>query len=237
MKIIIFSDVHGNQYAFRQFIEEIHKIEYDKIIFCGDIYGYYYGQSEIIEIMKRMKNLYAVRGNHDQIAIDIFEGKKSKEEYVKKYGHSYDKLKREDISFVKSLPDRNNILIDEKKCVIIHGTLDDVLCGRLYPKDTIKRQELYEKYDIIFCGHTHFQMVRKYKNFEIVNAGSLGQQRDGKGFCYVFIDSEKKIVEYRTIKWKLSLLEKEIKIKDPDNKKMIEILHRGEHEKNISDCN
>jgi len=57
MKICIFSDIHGNQYALKAFMREISNYDIDQFIFCGDIFGYYYGlklrSNQIIHI-----NLY-----------------------------------------------------------------------------------------------------------------------------------------------------------------------------------
>ena len=41
MIIIAFSDVHGNSDALEVFLNEIKHEKYDKIVFCGDIFGYY----------------------------------------------------------------------------------------------------------------------------------------------------------------------------------------------------
>lgn len=227
MKIIAFSDIHGNQYAFASFIEQIKTLEKDVIFFCGDIHGYYYGQKEVVEQMLQMKNLYAVKGNHDKIAIDVADGVKRAEQFFDQYGHSYARLDKEAVSYVKSLPEVVEFEMEGKKIAILHGTLDDVLEGRLYPKDKVKVEALYKKYDYIFCGHTHFQMVKKCGNASIINAGSAGQQRDGKGFCFAYVDTVTEKVEYKRLYYNRKLLEAEVRKYDPENKKMIEILYRG----------
>lgn len=228
MKIIAFSDIHGNQYAFEAFLNVLKEISYDVVFFCGDIHGYYYGQTAIVKVLKQMKNLYAVKGNHDEFAIRVFEGIDRAEEYIPRYGHSYAMLEKENIDYVKSLPDIMEGDWDGKRIAILHGCLDDVLEGRLYPQDELRAAERYQKYDYVFCGHTHFQMIRKAGKTTIINAGSLGQQRDGKGFVYVMADTETGEIEYRTIAYDMTALEQEIREHDPDNEKMIQILHRGE---------
>ncbi len=228
MKIIAFSDIHGNQYAFHEFVKQIKTIAYDYLFFCGDIHGYYYGQSSIVRRMGQLEHLYAVKGNHDQMAIDIADGRQAAEQYFEKYGHSYEMLTYDNIQFVRNLPELIELDVDGKKCVILHGTLDDRLNGRMYPKDQVKKGELYQAYDYVFCGHTHFQMIKKCGRATIINAGSLGQQRDGKGFCFVYVDTQSWQVEYRQIRYDMSKLETEVRKYDPDNEKMITILHRGE---------
>ncbi|MBP3544350.1 MAG: metallophosphoesterase family protein [Lachnospiraceae bacterium] len=228
MKIVAFSDIHGNQYAFQAFLNALKEMTYDAVFFCGDIHGYYYGQTAIVKAMKQMENLYAVKGNHDEFAIRVLEEIDRAEMYIPRYGNSYAMLEKENVDYVKALPDIIEGVWGGKRIAILHGCLDDVLEGRLYPQDELRETELYQKYDYVFCGHTHFQMVRKAGKTTIINAGSLGQQRDGKGFCYVVADTETGEIEYRTIKYDMTALEQEIRKHDPDNEKMIQILHRGE---------
>ena len=71
MRLLIFSDIHGNQYAWQAFLCKLEDIEYDSVIFLGDIFGYYYGQKEIIEDLLVMKDLIWLRGNHDQLFLEL----------------------------------------------------------------------------------------------------------------------------------------------------------------------
>ena len=51
MRLIIFSDLHGNSYALDAFLSQIKEEPYDYLVFCGDIFGYYYDQHEIMMII------------------------------------------------------------------------------------------------------------------------------------------------------------------------------------------
>lgn len=228
MKVIAFSDIHGNQYALRQFLRDIKEVEYDCLFFCGDMHGYYYGQHEIAEAFRKMDNLYAVKGNHDKIAIDIAYGNDNAEKYFAQYGHSYAMLDETAIEYVSELPEVLEIELGIKKIAIIHGTFENVLNGRMYPKDPLVCKEEYRKYDYVFCGHTHFRDIRRTGNTTIINPGSLGQQRDGRGFGYAYVDTDDGDVRFFNISYDMSELEKDIKSYDPDNNKLIDILHRGE---------
>ena len=42
VKLLVFSDIHGNTLALESFLKELPSFLYDKIIFLGDIFGYYY---------------------------------------------------------------------------------------------------------------------------------------------------------------------------------------------------
>lgn len=49
MKIAICSDIHGNQYALNNFFKDIETQKIDKVLFLGDVFGYYYGQKECLQ--------------------------------------------------------------------------------------------------------------------------------------------------------------------------------------------
>ena len=43
---------------------------------------------------------------------------------------------------------------------------------------------------MVILGHTHHKMVRKIGNTLVINPGSIGQQRDGKGCTALLFNSE-----------------------------------------------
>ena len=106
--------------------------------------------------------------------------------------------------------------------------MQDPLNGRIYPRDEVADTEACQSFDIVLCGHTHFRMQRQVGRCWLINAGSAGQQRDGKGCCYVVVDTVRKTAAYRELRFDLAPLEDEIKQYDPQNEKMIAILHRTE---------
>lgn len=242
MKLIVFSDIHGNQYAFDAFLKEIARIDYDKIIFCGDIFGYYYGQQEIIDGLEKMENLIWIQGNHDSYAVAAYYGRKNVQELVEKYGHSYERmfsyLDQGYLKKIERLPFMYELEADKKKIGIFHGTPDNITEGRLYPKDSIVNEHPYQAYDYVILGHTHFKMIRKCGNTTVLNPGSLGQQRDGKGFGYMILDTCQDKVEFRNIDYSKKELYREIERYDSEMGKLKEILERKcVHEKNIGDGN
>ena len=116
MKLIIFSDVHGNRYAFDAFIEDLPSYGREcEIIFLGDFFGYYYGTNEIIDYCRR-NELSCVLGNHDQYFLDVLDGRICIEELVNKYGKSYElaleSVSNENIEFLRQL--------DKSKIITIH---------------------------------------------------------------------------------------------------------------------
>lgn len=232
MKLLIFSDVHGNRYAFDEFLKEIREIEYDYMVFCGDIFGYYYDQKYIFDALCQIPHLIWLKGNHDQYFLQAYEGDLDEKELIERYGHSYhhvrQKYSEEMYIKISQLPDQVELMLEGHKIGIFHGTPEHALMGRLYPQDLIEHQELYQIYDIIILGHTHFFM-RRYiaeSNTLIINPGSLGQPRDGAGSSYLVLNIESGQVENHTIFYDNTELYSKIDLYDADLKKLKEVLER-----------
>ena len=102
-----------------------------------------------------------------------------------KYGPCYQHPKPNVISYIQHLPLYKELSISSHKILIVHGSPDDPLEGRLYPDTALPD---HCPYSMVLCGHTHYRMVRFHNGTWFINPGSLGQPRDGHGFSYCIID-------------------------------------------------
>ena len=77
---------------------------------------------------------------------------------------------------------------------------------------------------------THHKLIKKTKNGTIlVNPGSIGQQRDGKGCSYVIFDSKTRQIVFYEVNFEIKALVAEVKAHQEDScleKKLIEVLYR-----------
>jgi len=230
MKIIVFSDIHGNSYALDEFLLQINKISYDHIIFCGDIFGYYYNQKEVIEKLNKIHDLIWLKGNHDDFFLRAYQNPDIEKDYIEKYGHSYEKIQEKFSADVYTLINNkpSHYILHDNSCEIafFHGTPNNVIDGRLYPNNEILCASDYTKYDIVVLGHTHFRMMRNVGNTLVMNPGSLGQPRDGKGYSYAVLDTETKNVEFKNITFDESLLYRQIDMYDKELTKLKDVLER-----------
>ena len=94
MRLVVFSDLHGNSDALDAFLKKIEQESYSHLVFCGDIFGYYYNQHEIIAKLDQLENLIWLKGNHDAYFLQLFRGEKREADFIEKYGHSYAALNR-----------------------------------------------------------------------------------------------------------------------------------------------
>lgn len=229
MKIAFFSDIHGNIYSFNSFLEDICNININKVIFCGDIFGYYYYCNDIINKI-RENNFFSILGNHDKMFLDIIDKKIDEVSLINKYGNSYrnivNKISISNIQYLRTLNTHFIFKCSNKKIAVFHGSPYNELDGRIYPDTKITNTELYEKYDYVILGHTHHKMVKKTNNTIILNPGSLGQQRDGKGTSYLILDLEKNNFEFRIVRYNVNDLIKDIDLFDYGNNSLKEVLLR-----------
>ena len=231
MRILVFSDVHGNIYALQELVKRMELIEFDKIVFCGDVFGYYYNQRDVFDMLKSMDNLIWIKGNHDDFFVKVFRGVMPLEKCIEKYGHSYEiamsQFNLEDVEFFDSLPSKYVIDNDGCRVGIFHGTPSDSLNGRLYPDNSVLSPDEYTDYDIVILGHTHCRMVRHVGETLVINSGSIGQPRDGAGFGYALIDTNTKKVEFYNVNFDRKELYNQIDEYDSNLTKLKEVIERG----------
>lgn len=229
MKIIFFSDIHGNKYVLQPLLDSIEKENADKVIFCGDIFGYYYYQNEIIDIFKK-QNFIMLLGNHDKNFLDIIDGNANTQGLIEKYGNSYknieNKISIDNTKFLRELKSQYEMNIDNLRIGVFHGSPYDSLNGRVYPDTNIRQQKKYERYDYVILGHTHHKMEKKINSTIILNPGSIGQQRDGQGCSYLVLDTKEREHFFKIIEFNIDFLVKDIDKYDDGNLKLKEVLYR-----------
>lgn len=69
-------------------------------------------------------------------------------------------------------------------------------------------------------------MVRYFGETTVLNPGSLGQQRDGKGCSYLIFDSVKEEFEFKSVDFDREKLVRDIRVYDNGMEKLVEVLFR-----------
>lgn len=78
MRFVVVNDVHANSIALRELMSVLPTLEFDKIIFLGDLLTYGVNVLESIELLHQMEREYNcifIKGNHEQIYFDYQKGK------------------------------------------------------------------------------------------------------------------------------------------------------------------
>lgn len=231
MRLLVFSDLHGNADALRELIKVNKLKEFDRIVFLGDIFGYYYNQEDCFGLLKTLPNLVWLKGNHDAYAFRSYYGEIKEIDLIERYGHSYYNLRERftetDMRFLGSLQscyceDYNGVRIG-----FFHGRPDDPLEGRVYNNTELTEEE-YRSYDVVFFGHTHCRIDRMVGNTRIISPGSIGQPRDGKGYGYLVFETDTRWCEFDSVIVDAAKLRNQIDTYDPGLNKLYDVLAREE---------
>ena len=229
MRLLVFSDIHGNSQALYALLRMMSELEYDTVAFLGDIFGYYYEQEECLRLLKEIPDLIWLKGNHDKYAIDAYCDNADSELLVKLYGHSYSNLKSrfmtDEISFLESKPYACTLKVDGKQVGMFHGRPGDPVEGRIY-EDTELPETEFSPYDYVLIGHTHCKIDKKIGNTRIISPGSLGQPRDCRGYGFALLDVESDNCEFINVEVDNGELKKQIDINDKDLAKLYDVISR-----------
>lgn len=201
MAVLVFSDLHGN---ISNILPVIQSGKFDKIIFAGDLFGYFPCSKEVIDLFHRPDFEY-ILGNHDlyylrKLNPKAFEEKFSKycalmrsdDDYKNRYGVIEETLRALsglDLSFLFKADLRKKLVINKKDFLICHGSPYNPFNEYIYP-DYEKFDCIYEDFDfdVLICGHTHKSNINQRGERYIINPGSCTLPRGGYDPSYISIE-------------------------------------------------
>jgi predicted phosphodiesterase len=233
-KYLILSDIHGNLSAFQAVLNDINGEEFSGIILLGDNIDYGMRSNEIVEELIRLgdtdwKNRIVVNiwGNHEKLVIDKDLDRLSTDRGRVMAQYTADHLNETTISYIDSVMNKKGLTefcVDGKKCLAVHGSLEDCYWKSIMP-DNLHGD--YSEYDIVISGHSHYSHVfthfyeadnpnfRNKKAVTFINPGSIGQPRNHNSYAQYAVFSlpslkvELRSVEY-DVKYEQSLYPDEI---------------------------
>jgi predicted phosphodiesterase len=213
----IISDVHANREALETVLQDIHERHIDRIICLGDVVGYGAEPEACIDLVQKECD-FCLSGNHDYAVLTApVQFNAQAEEAVaftrKRLRPNILSLRRRRgrWKWLENLPLRR----EENDALYVHGSPRNERIEYILPADVQygnidKIQEILNMIPrLLFVGHTHapgiftdsFQYLdpplfryrfklepnRKY----IINAGSVGQPRDGDSRAgYIIVDGD-----------------------------------------------
>ncbi len=225
MRYAVLSDVHSNLEAFKVVLTDVKQKQIKDIVFLGDAVGYGPNPNECIDLLaERCKILLA--GNHDWGVLGLTDIS-----YFNEYA-------RYAIEWTKGVLTEKNTKIIKSFPVKKESKDDNILFVHATPKDpeewhyllTLWDAEInFNYFDNNFCfiGHSHQPfIIERFPSGElvtykeearikkgdryIINAGSVGQPRDGDPrACYAIINDEK--VEIVRISYDIGSVQKKMR--------------------------
>lgn len=184
MKLGVIADIHNNLPALKVVVEKLNQMECDKIICCGDIIGIGPCPEETVQYMMQIPNLIAVRGNHEKYLLDGMPDEYPNEENMgieemKHHSWEHSLLSAESITFLKNLPYKMDITLENFDITIMHYCMDkdgdyNYVNYKANPsEDDLKSMFSDIESDIILYGHNHCRNICK-SDKAYINFGSLG---------------------------------------------------------------
>jgi putative phosphoesterase len=202
MQILVFSDLHSNS---KNILDIINQERYDRLIFAGDIFGYFPFDKEILDFIKK-QNIDFILGNHDiyflkELYPELFYKRftelnkcmLSSNVYDSKYGILMETLKTQPKLDLKIFDKANlckRVLLDGIDILICHGSPRNPFNEYIYP-DYEYFDLIYEEYvfDILILGHTHKQFVNEKNGRFIINPGSCALPRGSCKPSYAIVET------------------------------------------------
>lgn len=172
MRILLISDIHGNAAALEAVIEKHRDV--DEVWCAGDIVLCGPCPTRCIELVREHCCL-VVQGNHDLEYAQAVRANPS-------LCHDRNEVREEDIEYLLGLPLSITVDVEGATCSIMHNA-PAPLTRKLLPMS--ESEYLHGALDIagtdiILGGHSHVAMVLRVGERLVVNAGTVGQPRDGQ---------------------------------------------------------
>jgi len=223
MKYLILSDIHGNLEALQAALLEVRSVKIDKYVILGDLVGYGASPNEVVNLVRKMNPIVAVRGNHDKVAAGLSDGRDFN--YAARDAALWTRmeLSSENRDYVAHLP-QGPIEVDG---------LFDVVHGAPWDEDYYifqwwQAQAVLQRTDkqLTFFGHTHVPVIwmseddgelrgeaipdeyyehslEEDKRY-LINPGSVGQPRDhNPKAALAILDTDETRVQFFRIEYNI----------------------------------
>jgi predicted phosphodiesterase len=216
MRIAIFGDIHANLEAFEVVLADARDQGCTSYICLGDVVGYNANPRECLQIVQSLK-CPVVKGNHDDYASsdNSLESFNPLAEVAIQW--TRDQLNPSEKIWLGGLPFISKV----RGFTVVHASLDDP-GGWGYVLNQLDAAASFSKQttELCFFGHTHTprayikdssvvglpfeQLILEPGKRYFVNAGSVGQPRDGDWrAAYVVFDQEKRLIRLRRLRYDL----------------------------------
>jgi predicted phosphodiesterase len=223
MRIAILSDLHANLEATQAVLADASERGCTDYICLGDVVGYNANPRECVEIVQKM-DCPTVKGNHDEQA-SLDESSRDFNALAEMaINWTREQLTDADKKWLRGLPFTSPV----RDFMVVHATLDSPeQWGYVFNTLDAAASFPHQPTTVCFFGHTHVagafvhdDAVKRVKVDELtiepekkyfINAGSVGQPRDGDwraAYCIYHVD--KNVVEQRRVKYDLTTAQDKI---------------------------
>jgi len=230
MKYAIISDLHSNLEALTAVKNFAEEQGVQKYICLGDVVGYNASPKEVLKIVRDLKPIAIIKGNHDEYVSQKGELVGFNLQAAQAVEWTRDQLSEEDRQWLRDLPMTKNLW--QLKTTLVHSTLDSPEAwGYIFDKFYAENSFSYQRLPFCFIGHSHvpfayeqiggmkgsiqagrYEEIRLNPSHKyLVNVGSVGQPRDGDPRAsFVIFDSDEKIIRLFRIEYDIQTAQQKI---------------------------
>ncbi len=178
MRLALLSDIHGNFIALETVLADVKQARVDKFVCLGDVAATGPQPRQVIERMKEL-GCPVVMGNTDEWflnqQIKPFHEKDSRIRDLDLWGAS--QLSPTDLDYLRTFQPRVEMPLEDGTTLLCyHGSPQsnaDIILATT-PDDELARMLGDYRATIMAGGHTHTQMLRRYRDMLLINPGSIG---------------------------------------------------------------
>jgi predicted phosphodiesterase len=229
MKYLVLSDIHSNKEALASVLAFVRRKPWDKAVFLGDLVGYGANPNQTVDMLRDLKPLMAIRGNHDKVCAGIENGELFNRVALEAAMWTRRKLTPGNLKWLSRLPEGPAVV--DGAFAISHGTPideDAYIFGEIEALNVFRQTE----FPVCFFGHSHFPVIFGLSpdaittiltvapsfRFKLrpgvrylINPGSIGQPRDGNPLAsFAMYDSEAKAVTIYRIPYRVEQAQRKI---------------------------
>ena len=179
MRIAIISDIHANFVALQTVLADIEKQHVDQIVCLGDVMA---GGPQPREVIQRVRDLgcLIVRGNTDEwfLVPQTYDPNSEKERrLMAMLEWAMRQFAPADIEFIRAFQPRVELSLGNGKHLLgFHGSpqANTHTIWATTPDDELAHVLGDYRATVMAGGHTHAQMLRRFRDVLLVNPGSIG---------------------------------------------------------------
>ena len=195
MRFAILADIHGNDVALREVLNDVQLEGIKQFIILGDVVMVGPNPQLVMNTIKALNPTCWIKGNTDmwfeEITEDWTPSDERGEELYRYFKFCKDRLTREDKLFLTNLPIKESIKILGKSILCVHGSprkANEIMDYRV-PIEELEQMLDGVTETIVLCGHSHVPYVGTIAGKHIFNVGSVGRPLDGdKSASYGILD-------------------------------------------------
>jgi predicted phosphodiesterase len=229
MRYLILSDIHSNCEALGAVLAHVRRKRWDRTVVLGDVVGYGANPNQAVDMVRDLKPLAAIRGNHDKVCSGIEDGEMFNRVALQAALWTRRRLTPSNLRWLQALPE-GPIVVDGAFAAS-HGTPideDAYIFGEIEALNVFRQTT----FPLCFFGHSHFPVIFGLSpdaiqtvlttsptfHFRLepgvrylVNPGSIGQPRDGNPLAsFAMFDSETRSVSVYRVPYKLERAQRKI---------------------------